>query len=695
MVTPKHALGPNDSEIEGDASAPVLVQEYADFQCPSCKAFHDRVGSTVDDLVQAEEDPVRVHLLPVPRRRVGARRRGRGAAPATRTSSSSTRTCSTRTSTPRTPASSPRTSSSSSAGTPGSPGAAFDTFEKCVRGEPYEGFVRQSAENASKRGVNRHPDDLHDRARTARPSSCRPSRRSTPGGVRAGGRRHRGREDLTAAVDVPADAAWSEPTARFTAMLALARSRSPARRGRVPHRRARAPRAEPRRVARPPRRDRRPVRRRTRTAGRARRGAVRDRRLRRQHRRLLRPAQLAARRRHRPPPRASRSRLSILMIEVGRRIGLALHGVGMPGHFLVGVDDEPDVFVDPFHAGRVLDVDGCREVFAALQGPDAPFSPALPRADRPAGDPAARAEQPAARPTSSADAVDAVWVARLRLRVRRALRSPSGGRPRRCSARSVGSREAAAALEALAERLDGPDADEGRGRGAGAARPGELSAVAAPDACRCSRSARCCSRTRALPLHVFEPRYRALVEHCLAARRPEFGVVLIERGSEVGGGDTRFDVGTVARIVEASQFPDGRYALVTVGTAAPAGARVAARRPVPAGRRSRSSTSAGRRGGRRPRPRDAVEQRLRRVLALATRARRVGRAGRRPPRRRPGARRRSRRARSRRSGRSTRSGSSRSTTPASGWSGSTRSSSTSPSCSSSASARADRDDLGA
>jgi Lon protease-like protein len=68
----------------------------------------------------------------------------------------------------------------------------------------------------------------------------------------------------------------------------------------------------------------------------------------------------------------------------------------------------------------------------------------------------------------------------------------------------------------------------------------------------------------ALPLHIFEPRYRALVEVCLAGEA-EFGVVLIERGSEVGGGETRFDVGTVARIVEASRFPDGRYALVAVG----------------------------------------------------------------------------------------------------------------------------------
>lgn len=67
-----------------------------------------------------------------------------------------------------------------------------------------------------------------------------------------------------------------------------------------------------------------------------------------------------------------------------------------------------------------------------------------------------------------------------------------------------------------------------------------------------------------LPLHVFEPRYRALVQDCLAGE-PEFGIALIERGSEVGGGDARFDVGCVARIVEAGELPDGRYALATVG----------------------------------------------------------------------------------------------------------------------------------
>jgi uncharacterized protein len=84
-----------------------------------------------------------------------------------------------------------------------------------------------------------------------------------------------------------------------------------------------------------------------------------------------------------------------------------------------------------------------------------------------------------------------------------------------------------------------------------------------------------------MPLHIFEPRYRKLTEDILAAYTasadethesgapvavPEFGVVLIERGSEVGGGDHRFTVGTVAAVREAGMFEDGRWMLETIGT---------------------------------------------------------------------------------------------------------------------------------
>ena len=67
-----------------------------------------------------------------------------------------------------------------------------------------------------------------------------------------------------------------------------------------------------------------------------------------------------------------------------------------------------------------------------------------------------------------------------------------------------------------------------------------------------------------LPLHVFEERYRRLVADCLAADG-RFGVVLIARGSEVGGVDERCDVGTTARIVRAQPLSDGRWRLLAVG----------------------------------------------------------------------------------------------------------------------------------
>lgn len=64
-----------------------------------------------------------------------------------------------------------------------------------------------------------------------------------------------------------------------------------------------------------------------------------------------------------------------------------------------------------------------------------------------------------------------------------------------------------------------------------------------------------------LPLRIFEPRYTALVQDCLRSSDPEFGVVLISRGREVGGGDARCDVGALARIAECVDVGDGRYAL--------------------------------------------------------------------------------------------------------------------------------------
>jgi Lon protease-like protein len=75
----------------------------------------------------------------------------------------------------------------------------------------------------------------------------------------------------------------------------------------------------------------------------------------------------------------------------------------------------------------------------------------------------------------------------------------------------------------------------------------------------------------ALPLHVFEERYRLMVRHCLDESTP-FGVVLIRDGSEVAprdGGQQELSiagVGTFAEIREASRYADGRWDLLAVGT---------------------------------------------------------------------------------------------------------------------------------
>src|SRR5438093_6718644 len=70
-----------------------------------------------------------------------------------------------------------------------------------------------------------------------------------------------------------------------------------------------------------------------------------------------------------------------------------------------------------------------------------------------------------------------------------------------------------------------------------------------------------------LPLHVFEDRYRALTQHCLATGAP-FGIVLIRAGREVGTGEALAlaSVGALVEIREAGRYPDGRYDLLAAAT---------------------------------------------------------------------------------------------------------------------------------
>lgn len=68
-----------------------------------------------------------------------------------------------------------------------------------------------------------------------------------------------------------------------------------------------------------------------------------------------------------------------------------------------------------------------------------------------------------------------------------------------------------------------------------------------------------------LPLHIFEERYKVMINRCLEESRP-FGVVLIREGQEVGGGAEPYRVGTTSVIAAVTHTDDGRMNIITIGT---------------------------------------------------------------------------------------------------------------------------------
>lgn len=66
-------------------------------------------------------------------------------------------------------------------------------------------------------------------------------------------------------------------------------------------------------------------------------------------------------------------------------------------------------------------------------------------------------------------------------------------------------------------------------------------------------------------LNVFEPRYLKMMGDLLETDAPEFGIVLIERGHEVGGGEQRLVTGTIADIAEI-EAPEGHLVVTGHGT---------------------------------------------------------------------------------------------------------------------------------
>lgn len=149
--------------------------------------------------------------------------------------------------------------------------------------------------------------------------------------------------------------------------------------------------------------------------------------------------------------------LSVVMIEVGRRLGVRSYGVGMPGHFLVQPAGEPDVWFDPFHGGRRLDEAGCRALYESIHD-DPPFTINMLRAVDTRSI-LSRMLANLQQTFMRRDPASLAWAVRLKLRIpgllpgeRRQLAGLLGG-----VGRFV---EAAAELDAVAAELEGDDAEQ-------------------------------------------------------------------------------------------------------------------------------------------------------------------------------------------------------------------------------------------
>lgn len=68
-----------------------------------------------------------------------------------------------------------------------------------------------------------------------------------------------------------------------------------------------------------------------------------------------------------------------------------------------------------------------------------------------------------------------------------------------------------------------------------------------------------------LNLHIFEPRYKQMINECLESGEG-FGVTLIAEGAEAGDPNVLpHDVGSIAEILDVQPLPFGRYFISTVG----------------------------------------------------------------------------------------------------------------------------------
>jgi protein-disulfide isomerase len=158
VVRPAHALGPNDGEVRGKASAPVLVEEYGDFQCPHCLDFQRTVVPTIDQLVN--QGKVRFDYHPIAF--IGPES----------TTAANAATCAGDQGkfwqyhdalfAAQGPENSGTFSNTELQRIAQQVGVAGDKFNTCLRNGTYDGWVAKITDDASRRGVNATPTVLVD-----------------------------------------------------------------------------------------------------------------------------------------------------------------------------------------------------------------------------------------------------------------------------------------------------------------------------------------------------------------------------------------------------------------------------------------------------------------------------------------------------------------------------------------------------
>ncbi|HVM10765.1 MAG TPA: transglutaminase-like domain-containing protein [Acidimicrobiales bacterium] len=103
--------------------------------------------------------------------------------------------------------------------------------------------------------------------------------------------------------------------------------------------------------------------------------------------------------------------LSIVLVEVGRRLGVPFQPIGMPGHFLVRLGGQ---FIDPFEGGRFLSLEECADRFRSLYGDDVPFDATMLAPAEPLDIVARMLANLRQVHLSRKDSVNLEWVLRLR-----------------------------------------------------------------------------------------------------------------------------------------------------------------------------------------------------------------------------------------------------------------------------------------